>query len=167
VEGKLNPPALVRPLVPRDLEAVLAIEMAARPWTTHWTPESYLGALGAGMRAWVAEFEGRVTGFILIRTMVAKDSSGPAGEAEILNLAVQESARRLGVGRALVETALGEAFAQGAGRAFLEVRESNAVACALYTALGFRAASRRPRYYRDPDEDALILQIDLPLPSRA
>jgi ribosomal protein S18 acetylase RimI-like enzyme len=172
VEAKLNAPPIVRPLLPRDLGAVLAIETAARPWTAQWTPESYLGASGGGLRAWVAEDDGRVVGFILTRTLLPKECRPPSppagaeGEVEILNLAVAEETRRRGVARALVETALRQGVASGAALAFLEVRASNAPACALYAALGFQVAGRRPHYYRGPDEDALVLKSHLPLPAR-
>ena len=43
----------------------------------------------------------------------------------------------------------------------LEVRASNAAALAVYRALGFAATGRRPRYYADPPEDALLLQLRL------
>jgi ribosomal-protein-alanine N-acetyltransferase len=74
------------------------------------------------------------------------------GEYEILNLAVDPAARRQGVGRRLVEAAI----ALG-GRWFLEVRESNIAARRLYDECGFRPAGRRPRYYSNPPEDAIVL----------
>ena len=80
-----------------------------------------------------------------------------SGEAEILNLAVTPGWRRRGLGRRLVETAIEAARAAGATRIFLEVRESNGAALALYAALGFLEAGRRRNYYRAPEEDALIL----------
>ena len=144
----------VRPLEPRDLEAVVAIESAALPWAAHWTPESYFSASDSGMQAWVAEQGGRVAGFVLARYLGA--------EMEILNLAVAEPARRVGVGRGLVNAALAEGETRGASSAFLEVRESNAAALTFYAALGFNAAGRRPHYYQNPVEDALVLALPLP-----
>jgi ribosomal protein S18 acetylase RimI-like enzyme len=41
---------------------------------------------------------------------------------------------------------------------FLEVRASNAAARALYASAGFVAVGRRARYYRDPDEDAVVMR---------
>jgi ribosomal-protein-alanine N-acetyltransferase len=46
---------------------------------------------------------------------------------------------------------------EGARRATLEVRESNTAALQLYERLGFHVAARRPGYYTNPSEDALIL----------
>ena len=76
---------------------------------------------------------------------------------EILNLAVDPAKRRLGAGRALAQAALAEGAARGAARAFLEVRESNAAALAFYARLGFSVAGRRPDYYRDPQEAAILM----------
>ena len=144
----------VRPLEPRDLQAVIAIEAAAHPWAAQWTPDSYLPAPDSGMRAWVAERAGRVAGFVLARYA--------GGEMEVLNLAVVQPTRRTGAGRALVAAALEEGEARGASRAFLEVRESNSAAQSFYASLGFAVVGRRPRYYQHPEEDALILSLPLP-----
>ena len=79
-------------------------------------------------------------------------------EAEVLNLAVSPSCRGLGVGGMLLDAALSEAAAAGATSVFLEVRESNVAARALYASRGFTEISRRSRYYRKPVEDALVLR---------
>lgn len=91
-------------------------------------------------------------GFILMRTI--------AGEAEMLTLAVLPSARRAGLGRALVEAGLEAARGRGAASAFLEVSVNNIAALALYRAAGWDAAGHRARYYRD-GSDAIILSRGL------
>jgi [ribosomal protein S18]-alanine N-acetyltransferase len=48
---------------------------------------------------------------------------------------------------------------RGTRAVFLEVRESNAGALALYHEFGFEASGRRPRYYREPTEAALVLHL--------
>jgi ribosomal-protein-alanine N-acetyltransferase len=87
-------------------------------------------------------------GFILCR--VAAD------EAEVLTLAVRPEARRLGLGAALLHSALELAAAAGAVRLFLEVSDRNEPAQRLYRSAGFTAIGRRRRYYAD-GSDALIL----------
>ena len=79
-------------------------------------------------------------------------------EGEIANLAVAPSARRHGIGAALLDASLGEARRRGVKQVYLEVRESNAAARALYERRGFSVVGRRKRYYRHPDEDALLLR---------
>ena len=90
----------------------------------------------------VAETEGRILGFAMYRVV--------AGEGELLNLAVDPSARRTGVGRALLQ-----AMMQQAEIWHLEVRESNVAAIALYDSLGYQKVGRRNAYYSD-GEAALL-----------
>lgn len=81
-----------------------------------------------------------------------------ADEMELLSLAVRPQWRRQGLGRWLARRALTLAARGGAGTAFLEVRSGNAPARQLYASLGFGEAGRRPRYYKNPVEDAVILE---------
>jgi N6-L-threonylcarbamoyladenine synthase len=81
-------------------------------------------------------------------------------EIEIQTIAVEPEWRRSGLGRKLVEWMLARARAEGAVRAALEVRRSNAAARLLYEGLGFQAEGVRPRYYSDGD-DALLLGASL------
>jgi ribosomal-protein-alanine N-acetyltransferase len=78
-------------------------------------------------------------------------------ELHINTLAVARSVRRTGLATRLLEHVMAEASAGGATKATLEVRASNSAALALYGGLGFHVAARRPRYYTQPEEDALIL----------
>ncbi len=89
--------------------------------------------------------------------MVAIDA---ADEGEILNLAVAPRGRRRGLGRALVRGVLDALTSRAARAIYLEVRESNAPARALYAAHGFREVGRRKQYYRRPVEDAIVLRLD-------
>jgi len=133
------------------------------------TPEA-LAALHAAAftdtpRPWsAAEFAGLLTqpgtlvvshpgGFALGRV------AGP--EAELLTLAVHPAARRRGLARRLVGEFEARAAACGAEECLLEVADGNAAARALYAALGYLLAGRRPGYYRRPDADpvdALVLR---------
>jgi len=90
-----------------------------------------------------------------------------ADEAELANIAVDASVRRLGVARALLGALLDRALREGVRSMFLEVRESNVAARALYEAFGFSGMTRRRGYYRRPDEDALVLVWHAPLNTNA
>ena len=79
-------------------------------------------------------------------------------QGEILNLGVLLTARRRGIGSALVRRMLADFSRRGVVSAFLEVRESNLPAQRLYESFGFTAVGRRPRYYQRPMEDAVVLR---------
>lgn len=81
--------------------------------------------------------------------------------AELFRIGVLPWQRRLGVGRALITAFFDEAKAAGAERVLLEVRESNEIARAFYARMGAIELCRRRRYYRAPEEDAIILEISL------
>jgi [ribosomal protein S18]-alanine N-acetyltransferase len=78
-------------------------------------------------------------------------------ELHINTLAVAPEFRRRGLATALLQAVMAEAETEGAMKATLEVRASNTAALALYERLGFRISARRPEYYTNPQEDALIL----------
>jgi len=80
-------------------------------------------------------------------------------EAHITILAVHPQYHRQGLGQALLYSLLKRASDRGLERATLEVRASNQAAISLYQKFGFKTAGRRPRYYKDNDEDALILWL--------
>lgn len=80
-----------------------------------------------------------------------------AGEGQITNIAVAPVWRGRGVGRKLFTKLLLIAKERGAESATLEVRPSNRVALALYESLGFVDCGRRPGYYQDNGEDAVIM----------
>lgn len=125
------------------MERIIAKSPEAARWFPHGFSQTENGCV------WVFEQEGKAIGLVAVRTI--------AGDAEILNLAIDPVWRGRGLGRSLLETALASCKAKGARSVFLEVRESNSVARAFYAALGFVEAGRRPGYYRDPDEAALVL----------
>jgi len=78
-----------------------------------------------------------------------------ADEAELLSIGVVPAARRLGVGRALLDGAVSNAVAAGALAIFLEVGEDNVAARAMYAAAGFVAVARRRDYYRRRNGDRI------------
>jgi ribosomal-protein-alanine N-acetyltransferase len=128
--------------------AVQAIEAAA--FTDPWSARDFRECLASDVVFVVAEAPGGVVGYLV--------AQHAADEGEILNLAVTPARHRHGIGRALVERALSTLAGHGARSIFLEVRESNAAARALYAALGYEEVGRRPAYYRRPAEDAIVLR---------
>ena len=89
-------------------------------------------------------------------------------EAHITTFGVHPDWRRQGIGRQLLLNLVELSLAIGAQRMTLEVRASNVVAQALYRAFGFEDAGRRPRYYTDDGEDAIVMTTpDLDRPAMA
>ena len=89
-------------------------------------------------------------------------------EAEILDIAVSPSFRRMGVGKALINALLSSIrvspavdVSSAVQTVFLEVRESNIPARKLYQSFGFTESGKRPRYYSNPTEDAILMKLDL------
>jgi ribosomal-protein-alanine N-acetyltransferase len=132
----------IRPATQADLPEIARIQTAS-PEAARWKPDSYLA-----YDCLVATLYGRMAGFVVARQTTP-------GETEILNLAVAPEARRVGVGTALMH----EAMARRSGEIFLEVRQSNEGARALYRRLGFREAGIRQRYYIDPPEDGIVMRL--------
>jgi ribosomal-protein-alanine N-acetyltransferase len=79
-------------------------------------------------------------------------------EVHLLNVAVAVSARRKGLGRALMNDLLAYARANAVVRILLEVRASNTAAITMYDSMGFTRFNVRPRYYSD-GEDAIEMQL--------
>ena len=78
-------------------------------------------------------------------------------EGYIGNVAVTASARRRGIGRALLEGLLREAGARKLAFLTLEVRRRNAPARALYEKCGFQTVGERKNYYENPADDAILM----------
>src|SRR5437870_6612849 len=83
-------------------------------------------------------------------------------EAEILDIAVAEKHRRHGHARFLLEKFLELARQHGIRDVFLEVRESNFPAIALYREFGFSTSGRRLNYYQHAKEAAVLLHLKIP-----
>jgi [ribosomal protein S18]-alanine N-acetyltransferase len=136
-----------------DLPAIHAIECAS--FGDPWALEGFRDLLDhprAKMEVAV-DANGQVLGYAVAWYV--------ADESEIANLAVAPGARRRGVGALLLDRILRAAAEFGAQSVFLEVRESNEEARKLYEARQFEIAGKRTKYYRKPDEDALIMRRKL------
>jgi ribosomal-protein-alanine N-acetyltransferase len=146
-----------RPLAEADLDRVAEIERATFP--DPWSRRSFAETIEREqVRALAIDDEiGQLVGYGI---SVRADDEG-----EILNIAVAESARGRGAGRALLEALLGELRAAGVHQVFLEVRRSNQAAIGLYRGVGFRPLGVRPGYYGRPREDALTMVLELASPT--
>ena len=98
--------------------------------------------------------------------IVAKENNNVAGDAgmylsfeegNITNVAVNPLSRRKGIGEKIVRDILNRAYEKGVRDVFLEVRETNSVAIALYEKIGFKEEGIRKNFYDKPRENALIM----------
>jgi len=98
--------------------------------------------------------------------IVAKENDNVAGyagmylsfeEGNITNVAVNPLSRRKGIGEKIVRDILNRAYEKGVRDVFLEVRETNSVAIALYEKIGFKEEGIRKNFYDKPRENALIM----------
>ena len=164
----------LRPLRADDLDAVLALA-AACPEAPRWQRSDYLpyldpSAEAASLRrlAMVAVSGPEVLGFAIATLLLASPEDAPEeNRCELESIAVRPALRRQGIGNALLRAVLAWAVESGARLLTLEVRASNAPAIRLYQRFGFVHQSRRPRYYTDPEEDALLMKMDIPAASPA
>jgi len=141
----VNP--LLRPAITEDLAALLEIESQSFS-EPNWRAREF------GLYdTWVAECDGQIAGFLVSRETFA-GARGSQPEREVLNIAVAPVFRRRGIATLLLRHAL----ASGAVH-FLEVRESNLAAQALYRKLGFIEIGRRAKYYDYPEENAIVMQL--------
>lgn len=139
----------LRPAVEADLTALVRLERAS--FSDPWDASAFRSLLQASAaRITVAQLDGEVVGYSAV--LCAAD------EAELANLAVGAAVHGRGIGRTLLSAAQACAASEGVAAMYLEVRESNAPARRLYAALGFATVGRRRGYYRQPDEDALVMQ---------
>jgi len=147
-----------------DLAGVIALERGAVE-APHWSEAEYAaivrnrGEAEGAVRRYlvVAETDEKLLGFAVGKVILL--AAERVGELE--SVAVNETARRWGVGRCLCEAVLGWCREQGVGEIELEVRAGSAGAIALYAGLGFVVVGRRGGYYRDPNEDAVLMQLKL------
>jgi [ribosomal protein S18]-alanine N-acetyltransferase len=103
-------------------------------------------------RGWVAEKDGKVAAMLVLWFIV--------DEAHIATIAVHPDFRRQGIGEQILLSALKAVQDEGARRAFLEVRAGNLAAQAMYKKYGFEVAGVRRGYYRDNNEDALLMNLE-------
>ncbi|MBR1580588.1 MAG: ribosomal protein S18-alanine N-acetyltransferase [Selenomonadaceae bacterium] len=131
-----------------DVDEITAIE--ARSFSVPWSRRLFWEEAQNDNAVYVVcELDGRVVAYA--------GAYLSFGDAEVMNVAVDPDARGRGLGTALFARLIDEVKSRGATAITLEVRPSNAAAIRLYEKFGLRSVGRRPHYYTDNDEDALIM----------
>ena len=139
-------------LIPMDNRHVAQVAaMEKQCFSDPWSESSVASELSNPLSAWLVAMDGDVlAGYV--------GSQSVMGESDMMNIAVDAHYRRQGIAQALVEALVAQLKEKGNHSLTLEVRISNQPAIALYEKLGFAQVGRRPNYYRNPKEDALILR---------
>jgi len=145
---------LIRAAVSTDLPALMALEKHA-PTAAHWPADRYEALFHEGNSNRIALVieAGQVQGFIVASVVGA--------EWEIENMVIAIPVQRRGLGARLLAEILDTARLRGGALVFLEVRESNHAARALYEKFAFVKTGHRKKYYKDPEEDAVFYRLVL------
>lgn len=126
-------------------EAVLTV-MESVYETSPWTLEQIASSMSSQDEDYYLAYKGQeLVGFLAVQTVL--------DEMEILQIAVKADFQRLGIASQLMAAVM-----DWEGDIFLEVRESNSAAQALYTRQHFTKIGKRKDYYRNPVEDAVIMK---------
>ena len=143
---------IIRQMRQEDVPAIAELEKLC--FSDPWSQNSIASELDNRLSYWlVAEDNDRIIGYV--------GSQSVLDGADMMNLAVAPDCRRQGVGESLVKALADYLRNNRIVALLLEVRVSNAPAIGLYEKLGFVQVGRRPRYYTNPREDALILRKEL------
>ncbi|MGB9711075.1 MAG: ribosomal protein S18-alanine N-acetyltransferase [Thermodesulfovibrio sp.] len=142
---------IIRKLKEEDLLAVL--EIAKQSFSMPWSLKSFREELlNPQSILKVAEFNGEIAGYIVLRKIL--------DEAELLSIAVKPALRRKGIATELMRNLLDE-IKNSVKSCFLEVRVSNTQAISFYEKMGFKKVGMRKKYYLLPEEDGIIMKLDL------
>lgn len=141
----------IRRMTVDDIQQVIAIDRAS--FSLPWPERSFRFEVtdNEASRAWVADMDGIIVGMIVAWMLV--------DEAHIATIATHPDFRRQGIASKLLLYALQMMQGEGAVTSVLEVRESNVAAQAMYRKFGFEESGRRPRYYKDNGEDAILMTL--------
>jgi ribosomal-protein-alanine N-acetyltransferase len=150
----MNPFVLITPENAGEYFARI-IEIENLSFITPWSPEAFRDELRNPLsRILGYTVQGELWGYICFW------NSGR--EIQVMNIAVHPECRRRGTAAFLMELAIRSGVEQKAEVVWLEVRTSNDPARHLYEKLGFQEVGRRPGYYRDTGEDAIVMSLSIP-----
>jgi len=146
----MNP--AIRRMKIEDLRQVIEIDRSS--FSLPWPERSFRFEIteNPAARCWVTEQGGGVVCFLVLWLIM--------DEAHIATLATRAEQRRNGFATTLMAYALKDVAGQGAQRAYLEVRAGNLIAQEMYQKMGFIETDRRPRYYKDNGEDAILMTLN-------
>lgn len=142
----------IRRMTLEDVPVVVEIDRSsfALPWTER--SFKYEVTENSAARCWVTTVDGRVVSMLVLWII--------ADEAHIATIATHPDFRRRGFAKKMLVEALQAARQEGAKKALLEVRARHVIAQKIYCDIGFVEVGRRPMYYRDNGEDAVLMTME-------
>jgi len=142
----------IRRMTLDDVPAV--VELDTLSFSLPWPERSFRFELtdNPASRCWVMEMDVKVVGMIVAWLLV--------DEAHIATIATHPDHRRQGIAQKLLTYTLRYLSKEGAVSSFLEVRESNTAAQEMYRKFGYEVSGRRKKYYKDTDEDAILMTLN-------
>ena len=158
---------IIRAATPRDIPSMMQLALESSS-AAQWTSTQYkdlfsdtdaekIGRLAVVAKSYDSGDAGHddvLFGFLIARHL--------AREWELENIVVASTARRMGIAKQLLNALLAAARETNSETVFLEVRESNSAARALYEQSGFKSHGRRKSYYSNPSDDAVLYRLTLP-----
>ncbi|HIG79298.1 MAG TPA: ribosomal-protein-alanine N-acetyltransferase [Cycloclasticus sp.] len=143
----------IRPLKDQDINDVLGIEQQV--YNYPWSRGIFKDCLRVGYSNWALIKDDVFVGYAILSVAV--------GEAHILNICVDPSCKRQGLGQFFLNEVIGAAKTMRADCIFLEVRLSNVAAIELYKKMGFKQIGQRKNYYpaAEGKEDAMVYSLDI------
>ncbi len=143
----------LRAMTEADLAEVVAIEDALQP--TPWSAQVFRDCFNSHYDCRVVQRDSAVIGFVVLSSVL--------DEVHLLNIAVAPAMQRRGIAWAVLKEVIPEYQARSLRYLYLEVRESNAGARALYERIGFQTVGLRRNYYRTHNgrENAVLMMLDL------
>lgn len=141
----------IRRMTLEDIPAVVVLDQLS--FTLPWPERSFRFELtdNPASRCWVVDLDGKIIGMIVVWLLV--------DEAHVATIATHPDYRRQGIAKELLLYALRYMSKEGAVTSFLEVREGNNAALEMYRRFGYEESGRRKRYYKDTDEDAILMTL--------
>ena len=142
----------IRRMKLEDVPEVVEIDRSS--FTLPWTERSFKYEVheNHAARCWVTTMDGQVVAMMVLWIIV--------DEAHIATIATHPHFRRRGFARRMLVNALVAAHEEGMKKALLEVRARHVVAQKIYCDIGFVEVGRRPMYYRDNGEDAVLMTME-------
>ncbi|MGD2125169.1 MAG: ribosomal protein S18-alanine N-acetyltransferase [Desulfobacteraceae bacterium] len=134
------------------LDGIAEIENLSFP--SPWSPNAFIQEIrNPFSRLWALLVDKALVGYICFWMLES--------EIQLINIAIHPKARGRGFGGRLLTKMIESDVSKDMHSIWLEVRVSNLTAQKLYESLGFEEVGRRPRYYKDTNEDAIVMSLFL------